>query len=298
MKDLGWRPNQLARGLRKSFSTLIGMIIPDITNPFFPSVVRGVEDVAFRNSYRIVLCNTDNSGDKELEYFSDLRAMNPAGFLIIPATDSKIELQLGELDKPVTLIDRMPANWDGDFVGANGEQGAYDATAYLIEMGHRRIGIVAGPLSSRIGSERVNGFLRAAREANIPVPDGFIQEARFDQESGYASARRLLDLIPRPTAIFASNDLIAAGALLAVKEAGLRCPEDVSIVGFDDLDFTVLTAPPITTIHQPGYQIGVRAGEVLVERIMFPNREPQQIVFPAELMIRESVCRRFSDDAL
>jgi DNA-binding LacI/PurR family transcriptional regulator len=289
MEELGWRPNQLARGLRKSSSTLIGMIIPDITNPFFPSVVRGAEDIAFRHSYRVVLCNTDNSAQKELVYFHDLRAMNPAGFLIIPAIESRIESYIKDMDKPVTLIDRKPGSWSGDFVAADSEQGAHDATAHLIRMGHRNLGIVAGPLSMSIGKARVHGFLRAARKAKISVPHEFIQEANFDCESGYAAARVLLNLLPRPTGIFACNDMMAAGSMLAVRDAGLRCPEDISIVGFDNLDFTELTAPPLTTVYQPGYQIGVCAAQLLMDRIKSPRIPPKQILLPTELRMRGSV---------
>ncbi len=289
MEELGWRPNQLARGLRKSSSTLIVMIIPDITNPFFPAVVRGVEDIAYRHSYRVVLCNTDNNAKKEIDYFNDLRSMSPAGFLIIPATESRIEDYIHKMERPVTLIDRKPGSWKGDFVAADSEKGAHDATAHLIRMGHRNLGVIAGPLSMSIGKARVHGFLRAARKAKISIPQEFIQEANFDRESGYTAARILLNMLPRPTGIFASNDMMAAGTLLAVRDAGLRCPEDVSIVGFDDLDFTELTAPALTTVYQPGYQIGVCAAQLLVDRIKSPDVRSKQIILPTELRIRGSV---------
>lgn len=290
MDELGWQPNALARGLRMASSNLIGMIIPDITNPFFPSVVRGAEDVLSLHSHRIILCNTDNSSTKELGAFSDLRSFNPAGFLIIPSVDSGIEPMITQYKKPVVFIDRSPANWKGDSVKVNNEEGSYQATKHLIVRGHRRLAIITGPLRSSNGRERLSGFQRACKEAGLQIKSEFQQEAQFTRDSGYLAARNLISMLPRPTGIFASNDLIASGTLIALREAGLRCPQDVSIVGFDNLDFAELTDPNLTSVHQPAYQMGKCAAQLLIERIKQFDRPAEQLVLPTELRTRSSVC--------
>jgi LacI family transcriptional regulator len=289
MDELGWQPNELARGLRKASSSIIGMIIPDITNPFFPAVVRGAEDVASKHGHRILLCNTDNHAKKEMDSFSDLRSFNPAGFLIIPSSESRIERAIQSYRKPVVFVDRSPSGWKGDAVTADNQEGAYLATMHLLESGHREVAIITGSLKSTNGRARLLGFQRAVGQCRIKVPAEFQQQAQFTRESGYLAAKKLIQMLPRPTAIFASNDLIAAGTLRAIKEAGLSCPEDLSVVGFDNLDFTDLTDPELTSIYQPGYQMGSQAAHLLLERIMKPEREASQIVLPTELRIRASV---------
>lgn len=286
-QSLGYMPNQLSRGLRLNKTSIIGMIIPDITNPFFPSVVRGVEDIAYQHSYRLILCNTDNDPQKEITYLNDLRSFLPAGLLIIPAVDSMITWSAQGL--PLVCIDRRPHNWDGDFVVVANERGSSDAANHLIRMGHRHIGVITGPLSLTNARERLDGFDAALRKAKVSLAPECIQEARFDLESGHKAAARLLHLLPRPTAIFATNDLMALGALSAVREAGLSCPQDVSIISFDGLDISQFSTPALTTVYQPGYQLGNTAARLLLERIEGNKKGPQQIVLPTQLRVRDSV---------
>jgi DNA-binding LacI/PurR family transcriptional regulator len=292
IRSLGYQPSQLARGLRRNQTSMLGMIIPDVTNPFFPAVVRGVEDVAYKRSYRVVLCNTDNDPGKELSYFNELRSYRTAGLLVIPAAESLITEQLKAMatsGPPVVCMDRQPEGWDGDVVLVANEAGANSATRHLLRMGHRRLAVVTGPLHVTNAVERLRGFRRALKEAKVHIEPEYIQEARFDRHSGYEAAMRVLRMLPRPTAIFACNDLMAFGVLLAARELNLRCPEDLSIVGFDNLDFTEFTAPALTTVHQPGYQLGATAARLLVERIDGLKAPPRTIVLPTDLKIRNSV---------
>lgn len=286
-QSLGYMPNQLSRGLRLNKTNIIGMIIPDITNPFFPSVVRGAEDVAYRHSYRLILCNTDNDPQKEVTYLNDLRSFLPSGILVIPAVDSMITWN--EQNVPVVCIDRRPLNWNGDFVVVANRAGSADAANYLIRMGHRQISVITGPLSLTNAKERLSGFETALREAKISLAAECIQEARFDLEGGKQAASRLLRLLPRPTAIFATNDLMALGALSAVREAGLSCPQDVSIISFDGLDVSQFSSPALTTVYQPGYQLGNTAAQLLLDRIGGSKKRPQEIVLPTQLRVRDSV---------
>ncbi len=291
IRELGYQPSQLARGLRRNRTSMVVMIMPDVTNPFFPAVVRGVEDIAYKGSLRLVLCNTDNDARKEMSYLNELQAYRPAGWLVIPAVDSEIANHLKSAHSwpPVVCVDRRPEGWTGDVVLGANEAGAYSATRHLLRMGHRQLAVITGPLHLANAVERLKGFKRAVAEARLATGPDYIQEARFDRESGYQAASRLLRMLPRPTAILACNDLMALGVLLAARELGLNCPNDLSVVGFDNLDFSEFTAPALTTVHQSGYQLGTSAARLLLERINGLKQPPKRVVLPTELKIRNSV---------
>ena len=284
--ELGYQPNQLSRALRTNRTNLIGMVIPDIMNPFFPSVVRGVEDVAFRSSYRILLCNADNDLEKEMAYLNDLRSFMPAGIILIPSIDHKLSLKS---DFPMVCIDRRPPDWVGDSVTVENFEGGYAAGKHLTHLGHRTIGILRGPTQVVTVGDRVRGLMKALSESGVSVSSEYVQDGQFDQESGYTFAMRLLRLIPRPTAIFAASDLMAVGALAAVKASKLICPRDVSIVSFDGLSFTDFTDPALTCIVQPSYQLGHAAARLLIDRIEGDTSPSRHIVLRTELRIRDSV---------
>ena len=286
IRNLGYTPNQLSRGLRLNRTNIIGMIVPDITNPYFPTVVRGVEDTAYENSYRLILCNTDDDPQKEISYLNDLWAFLPAGVLIIPAVGSTISSNAGT---PMVCLDRGPEGWKGDVVVVANFKGAYEAATHIIRMGHRRIAIISGPLHLTNAKERLEGFRSALREARISIDPEYLQEGRFDRASGHTCTTRLLRMLPRPTAIFAANDLMALGALSAVWEFKLTCPDDVSIVGFDGLDTTEFSDPALTTVCQPGYQLGRTAARLLLSRISGDEGPARKIVLATELKIRNSV---------
>ena len=292
IRSLGYQPSALARGLRRNQTNMLGMVIPDITNPFFPGVVRGVEDIAYKRSFRVILCNADNDPAKEASYVRELQSYHIAGLLIIPAAgaDSANHLRAyTSASVPVVCIDRVPEGWKGDAVLVANEEGSYQATRHLIQMGHKRLAVITGPLKLHNAAERLKGFTRALREAGLTVDREFVQEAGFDSPSGHQSTLRLLRMLPRPTAIFACNDLMAFGALQAVRELGLRCPEDVSIAGFDSLEFANLTDPCLTSVYQPGYQVGATAARLLLERIDGLRSAPRKVLLPTELKRRNSV---------
>ncbi len=292
IRSLEYQPSQLARGLRRNSTNMLGMLIPDITNPFFPGVVRGAEDVAFKGSYRVVLCNTDNDPAKEQAYLDELRSYRPAGLLVIAADESNLATALGvpiPSDPAVVCIDRRLVGWRGDAVLAANEEGAFEATEHLLNMGHTRVATICGPSHVTTALERLTGFRKALAKQGLQIPPEYIQEAKFDRESGYRSSMRLLAMSPRPTAIFAVNDLVALGALLAARELGLNCPKDLSIIGFDNLDIGMFTDPALSSVHQPGYQMGARAARLILERIKGKKGRAQQIILPAELRLRNSV---------
>jgi LacI family transcriptional regulator len=286
--SLGYQRSELARGLRRNQTSIVGMIVPDITNPFFTAVVRGAEDIAYQNSYRLMLCNTDNDSVKEVAYWQELRKYRPAGLILIPSVDSQLERVQDDRGLPVVCLDRLPAGWQSDSITADNVNGALAATNHLLRLGHRMIGIITGNLRLANAAARLEGFRAAMRKAKIQIEPGYIQEGRFDRLSGDERMRVLLQLQPRPTAIFASNDMTALGALEALREAGLRCPEDISLVGFDDLEFSKFVLPALTTVSQPGYQMGAKGATLLIKRLQGAVDPPQHLVLPTELRPRDS----------
>ncbi len=292
IRSMGYQPSALAQGLRKNRTNILGMVIPDITNPFFPGVVRGVEDMAYKRSLRVILCNADNDPAKEASYVRELRSYKIAGLLIIPAVGPDIAGHLrayASAAVPVVCLDRVPDGWKGDAVLVANADGAYLATRHLIQMGHKRLGVITGPLKLTNAAERLKGFTRALDEAQIEIEPEFVQEARFDTASGYQAALRLLRMLPRPTAVFACNDLMAFGVLQAARELRLRCPEDLSIAGFDSLEFTQFTDPSLTSVYQPGYQLGATAARLLLQRLDGMRSAPEKVLLPTELKKRNSV---------
>jgi DNA-binding LacI/PurR family transcriptional regulator len=189
----------------------------------------------------------------------------------------------------VVCIDRVPDGWKGDAVLVANAEGSYLATRHLIQMGHNRLAVIAGPLKLTNAAERLKGFTRALSEARIEISPEYVQEAGFDTATGYQAALRLLRMLPRPTAIFACNDLMAFGVLQAARELGLRCPEDLSIAGFDSLEFTNFTDPSLTSVYQPGYQLGATAARLLLQRVDGLRSAPKKVLLPTELKQRNSV---------
>ena len=291
IEKLGYQPSMLGRALRKDKTNMIVMIVPDITNPFFPGAVRGAEDVAFQHAYRLVLCNSDNDFIKEATYIREMQTYRPSGLIIVPAdlnkgvSEARSYLKAGA---GVVYVDRIPPKWHGNSVTSAHEQGAIAATRHLIELGHTRIATVTGPLTATSAVERLKGFRRAMKEAGLPVLPQYVQESDFNKAAGHEKAVALLRLTPRPTAIFAANDLIAFGVLAAIREANLRCPDDISVVGYDNLDEGDSSLPTLTTVDQFSYQIGVKAAEMVIAANHKRNGNLGQVVLTPVLRVKES----------
>ena len=297
IETLGYEPNLFARALRKNRSETVGVLIPDITNPFFPAVVRGVEDVASTHDMRMVLCNTDDDPDREERLLHDLLLYKPAVVLAIPATGSRLSNKVAlHAAAPIVCIDRAPDQWKGALVSGANEEGAYEATRYLLAMGHREIACITGPLHLQNAVDRLKGCKRAMSEQGIQLADGMVAQARFDRESGHQAALRLLRKRRIPTAIFATNDMMALGALQGIREMHLRCPEDISLVGFDNLEFADFIEPGLTSVSQPGYALGRKAAEIAFNLLASEEKRLDRIVLPVQLVIRRSVRRLTPDE--
>lgn len=286
VESVGYRRNLAARSLRTSTSSTIGMIVPDAANPFFAELARGVENAAFEADYRVLLCNSDDDSTKEARYVETLIENLAAGAVIIPTDDNtKLVEALNERNIAVVVVDRALSDIEVDSVIPTHIQGAKQATQYLIELGHNNIACIASRSGGTAASQRLEGFEQAtsgrATQTHVRYGD-------FHYDSGYRCANELLRLQPRPTAIFACNDLMAIGALRAANEQGLEVPEDISIIGFDNIEAARYTNPTLTTVAQPLQEIGAQAARLLLARIADKTRSVTSMEISTQLVVRES----------
>ena len=291
--EMGYQPNRVARNLRRRVSGVWAVVIGDIENPFFTSMVRGVEDVARDSGFSVLLCNSDEDVTKEQNYINVLLAEQVAGVIIAPASgvDSSLDV-LGEHGVAVVAIDRRPAGRQVDTVLANNIEGARAATAHLLEQGYRRIAFLGGPADVTMVRERVIGFRAALRDAGSGSDTPAVVHANFRESGGYEAMRRLLAQSPRPDAVLVTNNLMAIGALRALAESDLASPADMGIVAFDDHPWATLMRPSLTVVAQPVYELGRTAAELLRDRLADRDRPPQSVVLRSELRVRESSQRR------
>lgn len=291
MDELNYRPNRLAGSLRRKDkrTNTLGLLIPDSTNPFFSEVLRGAEDACFEAGFNIVLCNSDGDSEKELNYINVLLSKQVDGIMLVSAGSHQASLELiSRRNAYAIMVDREVEGTQLDSVVIDNDLGGYIATQYLLELGHEEIGCITGPSLLTPSAKRVEGYRRALEDAGIPVNEQFIVPGDFRAKSGYTATKTLLDLSQRPTAIFTCNDMMAVGALCAIYESGLRVPDDISVVGFDDITLATFTVPPLTTVAQPSYEMGLLAAELMIQRLQDPSQPPQQKVLRAALVIRSS----------
>lgn len=293
MARLDYQPNALARSLRRQRTSTLGLIIPDTYNPYFAEVARGIEQVAFERDFTVILCHSDYSPDRELQYVDVLRAERAAGAIWIPATeDREAALRLIEYEVPLVVLDRRVTNIRCPAVVADNLRGGYVATEHLIALGHQRIGCIARPVGLSHSQDRILGYQAALHDHELANDETLIARGGFRLEDGYQATFRLLDSEPPPTAIFAYNDIMAMGALRAAHERGLQVPRDFSIVGFDDIPQAAFACPALTTVSQPKFDMGRRGAELLLDLIA-GKTPPAETDAPLEvqLVIRESTAQ-------
>jgi LacI family transcriptional regulator len=292
MDELGYVPDSSARRLRTGKTFTLASVIPDIGNPFYPQFERGIQDAAEANGYDVMIYNTDGVADKERACLRSLLHGRVDGVIAVFFHLNARDLRpLVERNIAVVRLENRPQEMGElpiDNLFVDNAAAAHTAVAHLIERGHRRIGIIAGQTGPR--GVRVRGYREALRQAGITSDDALIQTGdTFNEAGGYEGMRRLLALPVRPTAVFAANDLMAMGALMALREAGLRVPHDMAVVGFDDIPAAKLVTPPLTTISQFQENLGRRAAEMLLERLTGAVVGPARSVeMPFELIVRES----------
>ncbi|MEU6665834.1 LacI family DNA-binding transcriptional regulator [Streptomyces sp. NPDC046727] len=287
---LGFAPNRLARSLRKQRSSVIALIIPDIENPFFTSLARGVEDAAQRTSLSVVLCNSDEDTDKERRYLEVALGEQMAG--VIVAAASQDETDLGPLlarGVPVVAVDRRPHEAEVDAVQVDNQHGGEAATRHLLKAGYRRVACIAGPQGASTSEERLAGYRMALRSApdTARAGDTYVRHGDFRVEGGRAAMRELLALPEPPDAVFVANNLMTVGVLDVLREAG-RTPPSIGVLSFGDVPWASLIRPSLTVMELPSYELGRTAADLLLQRIEGNPSPLQTVVLRTRLQVRES----------
>lgn len=285
---LGYRVNGMARALKMRRSLSIGMIVPDITNPFFPPAVRGAEDVLDRAGFSLLISSTDNDPARARRQVTTMLESQVDGMLLAMARreDSLIE-ELRTASTPLVLVNRTVERGGITAVVPDDESGELQAVEHLHALGHRQIGFVAGPLFTSNAARRLASFRQAARRLGL-ADDAAVEAGAFDEIAGYRAGCALLADHPQTTAVIAGNDLLAIGVIEAAQERGLACPRDLPVVGFNDMRLASRVSPPLTTVRVPEYDVGARAAELLLAIIEDPGRRPETVLISGELIVRGS----------
>jgi LacI family transcriptional regulator len=293
IRALDFVPNRIARGLVSQKTQTIGLIVPDVVNPFFAPVVRGAESAARKAGYRVLLCNSEGDLRLEREYIDDLVAHRVEGLLLAPASDrsrsSILSLLRGGF--PLVLIDRALPNADCDLIVADSANGARRLVEHLIAVGHREIAHVTDAEDTSTGRERLMGYREALEAAGIPFQSELVIQTTVDRIGGYRAAQEILARVPLPTAVFTVNNMTAVGTMEALRERGLSVPKDMGLVCFDDVEHLAVLSPFLTVIDQPAETFGSLGAQLLLERMSGKaSSRPRRIVLQTDLIVRESCC--------
>lgn len=287
--ELEYKPNRLASNLRKLSSKTVMAVVPDITNPFFLSILQGLKDVALEQGYHVLLGDTGNSLEQERDFLNLVKERVVDGLILATARLPKEEILMACQEIPVVLACEYIDGFDIPTVSIDNVTAAREAVDYLIKMGHRRIGLITGPLENVLNRDRVKGYRQAHLLNELRVSETLIQEGTFTIYSGYNIMKKFLALSEPPTAVFSLNDEMAFGAIKAIKALGLSVPQDISVMGFDDLSMCELVEPELSTVAQPKYEMGRSAMKMLLSIINECSLEQRQIVMQHKLVIRESI---------
>lgn len=287
MEEVNYQPNKLARGLVTKRSNMLGLIVPNISNPFFPELCRGAEDEANKRNYSLIICNSDDQSQKEENYLRLLQEQQVDGILLSSknrlSKTSKNQLQSGKI--PYVLFDRGEEATNQSGVFLDNKRGGYLAGKHLTDLGHIQIACMTGPTEIQNSQQRLSGFQRALMEVTVELPPSSILVGDFQMDTAYRIAKRFLQNYT-VTAIFASNDLMACGIYQAAHELGIQIPDQLSIVGFDDISLVTALIPKLTTVRQDTYEMGRKAIELLINQI--ENKSSEGVVFEPTLIVRES----------
>jgi LacI family transcriptional regulator, galactose operon repressor len=289
-EELGFRPNRLARGLRQGHSKAIGLLLADVSNPFYTEIAAGVLDAARSLDYKVFLSNTSDDSRQQAGEAHALLDHRCDGliFTTLTSADRHMLQQLMRHCVPFVQMVRRVPGIAADFVGIDDESGGRAAGEYLLTLGHRNIAMVVGPQQSSASRARAHGFCQALAQRGVSMPPQRQAESPLTREGGYRAARRLLSAVPRPQAVACGNDVIALGVIDAAIEVGLQVPGDVAVIGYDDMSFASSRLVELTTIRQPRHEMGAEAARLLVKRIQDPDALPCERIFPHQLVPRRT----------
>ncbi len=291
IKELKYQPSRVAKRLRSksSSSNMLGLLIPDIQNPFYVDVLRGVEDVAYENNYAIIMCNFAQDENKERMYLEILQQESVDGLIAAPAHEKDVNvINLLNAGIPIVCVDRGLVGKEVDVVVVNNRDGAYQAVDHLAKNGYKRIAYISGQKKIPSSKYREQGYREALEDNGLYVDEDLIKYGDSKHKSGVDLCDELLSMSNPPDAIFTGNNLITLGALETIHKKKLKIPEQVAIIGFDDMYWSISLNPPLSAVRQPAYEIGRRACELLIQRIGDPTRSVIQMTLNTKLIIRES----------
>ncbi|WJV56186.1 ribose operon transcriptional repressor RbsR [Prodigiosinella aquatilis] len=292
--QLNYAPSAVARSLKINQTRTIGMLLTASSNPFYAEVVRGVERCCYERGYSLILCNTEGDHDRMSRSLETLLQKRVDGLLLM-CTESYMpspDILRRYPSIPTVMMDWAPFEGSSDVIKDNSLQGGEMATNYLISQGYQKIACIAGPQDKTTAYNRLVGYRNAMNQAGLSVFDDYVMVGDFEFETGFRAMQQLLLLKDRPDAVFTSNDAMAVGVYHALYQAGLSVPDDMSVVGYDDIELARYMSPPLTTIHQPKDELGELAIDTLLHRLEHPDTEPNVLVLTPELIVRESVGKR------
>ncbi|MDW7660943.1 MAG: LacI family DNA-binding transcriptional regulator [Bacillota bacterium] len=283
-------PNRVASSMITKKTNSIGLIIPDITNPFFPEVARGVEDYANMEGYHVVLCNSDNDLDKEVSYIGMLQEKMVDGIIFTSSSlRNKVSKEFLRLQIPVITVDRDITGMRAQGkITVDNMTGAYQGVSYMIERGYKKILHLGGPMTSKPALDRFEGYKTALNDHGIKYDEKLFFEGNYNAQWGYEGVTQAITNNLEFDGIFCGNDMIAIGAIKALNEKGISVPENIGVIGFDDIYMATVVTPNLTTVRQPNYRMGYKAAEMLIELIKHPERKMKDVVLKTKLVIRES----------
>ncbi len=292
--ELNYSPSAVARSLKVNTTKSIGMIVTTSEAPYFAEIIHAVEEHCYRQGYSLFLCNTQNNPEKIKNHLEMLAKKRVDGLLVMCSeyAQDSLDLLANLTDLPMVVMDWGPNNPHTDIIQDNSFDGGYIATKYLIDNGHRAIGIIAGELTKTTAKTRYAGFVKAMQEANLEINPDWVMEGFFEPEDGYECMNKILAQETLPSAVFCCNDVMALGAISAIGEKGLTVPDDISIIGYDNIHASRFYSPPLTTVHQSKSRLGAQAVNLLFRRISDKSGRHDIIELYPELVIRKSVKRR------
>lgn len=298
VESLGYRPNVAARGLVTKRSQTVGFVLTDVADPYYSEVIRGVDTALTEKGYSLILCSARWDNQRELSYVRLLSEHRVDGLIILSgqttANDNALFSLSKEAKRPIVVLDRSLPDADFDTVGVDDFEAAGHVVRHLAELGHTRIAHVTGPLNYHSGVRRLEGFRHTTLQLGLDVDEGLIVQGDFTKRGGYEAALKLFSLPSRPTAIFAANDVSALGVWQAARELGIRIPQDLALVGYDDIELLSLADIPLTTVRQPRYNYGYMGTQMLLSRITQhdANGKQRHVILPTELVVRGSCGHR------
>lgn len=290
ISELRYVPNGVARSLSRGHTSLLGLLVSDIANPFSAQVARGLEDTAAKHGYHVLVGSSDFEPEREDQLLASFAARTVDAVALVSASGATKAMQrLLDTGIPLVFVDRHPGDGiKAPLIRTDNLSAAHDAVASLIELGHRDLAMISGPAALPTASQRLQGFRTACEEAGLRLRNECIREGFLGVDGGYRATREVLTLKPRPTALFSFNNMLAVGALRALREAGIVVPRDISLITFDDMDLFPFVDPPITAIAQPAYQIGAEAARALISMLSGDRFVPREVVLPTEFRHRAS----------